>query len=342
MTKPLNIAVLGATGALGRALVQALEEGDLPIGTLRLLASERSAGGELEFRGDPRRVEVAREGAFQGKDLAFFAAGAAVSRAQVESARAAGCAVIDLSSAFRGDPDVPLVMPQLNPEALAGFAKRRLVAVPGPAAAQLALTLAPLHRAAGVERASAVSLHSVSGAGQKGIEELEEELRAMLGFQEPPAPRALPHRIAFNLVPQIGPFAEDGASEEERDTVAEARRLLGSSVRLSVTAIRVPVFYGHLHALSVKLRRPLPVAEAREVLRKAPGVKVLDAPREGVYPMPMLAVNDDAVLVGRLRADPSQEYGLELLVAGDNLRQGGAATAVEIAKLLAEHHLGRG
>ena len=340
--KLLNIAVLGATGALGRALVQALEEGDLPVGTLRLLASERSSGGELEFRGEPRRVEVAREGAFQGKDLAFFAAGAAVSRAQAESARAAGCAVIDLSSAFRSDPDVPLVVPQLNPEALAGFSKRRLVAVPGPAAAQLALALGPLHRAAGVERASAVWLHSVSGAGQEGDRGAGDGAARHAGVPGAAAPTTLPHRIAFNLVPQVGPFDESGASEEERDTVDQARRLLGSSLRLSVTAVRVPVFYGHLHALSVKLRRPLSAAEAREVLRKAPGVKVLDAPREGVYAMPMLAVNDDAVLVGRLRADPSQEHGLELLVAGDNLRQGGAATAVGIAKLLAEHHLGRG
>ncbi len=337
--RPLNLAVLGATGAVGRALVQALEDLDLPLGPLRLLASERSAGGEVEFRGDPHRVEALQEGAFQGRDLAFFAAGASVARAWAEKARAAGCAVVDLSPAFRADGDVPLVLPQVNPESLAGFARRGIAAVPGPAAAQLALVLAPLHRAAGVERASVTTLEAVSGAGQKGVEELEAEMRAMLAFQEPPPPTALPHRIAFNVVPQAGPIGDDGSSEEERALVAEVRRLVGSSLRLAATSLRVPIFYGYSQAVNVRTRRKLPAAEAREILRKAPGVKVLDAPAEGIYPMPMLAVNDDAVLVGRLRDDASQENGLDLFVTGDNVRRGGATTAVEVAKLLAERYL---
>jgi aspartate-semialdehyde dehydrogenase len=337
--RPLNLAVLGATGAVGRALVQALEESELPVASLALLASEHGAGTELDFRDDTLRVAALGPGAFAGKDLAFFAAGAATSRAQLEAARGAGCAVVDLTPAFRSEADVPLVLPPLNADALAGISRRGVVAVPGPGAAQLALALAPLHRAAGVERASAVVLEAVSGAGQRGVGELEAELRAMLSFQEPPPPTALPHRGAFNVVPQVGPIGDDGTSEEERSVAADARRLLGSSVRLAVTAVRVPVFYGHVQLVNVKLRRALAAEEARELLRKAPGVKLLDAPREGVYPMPMLAVNDDAVLVGRVREDPTQEHGLDLVVSGDNLRQGGASTAIEIAKLVAEKYL---
>jgi aspartate-semialdehyde dehydrogenase len=337
--RPLNVAVLGATGAVGRALVQALEEGDLPLGSVRLLASERGAGTELEFRGEPKRVEPLKAGALQGRDLAFFAASAAVSRAWADQARAAGCTVVDLTPAFRADPEVPLVLPEVNPEAVAGFSRRGIVAVPGPSAAQLALALAPLHRAAGVERVAVTALEAVSGAGQKGVEELEAEMRAMLAFQEPPAPTALPHRIAFNVVPQAGAFGEGGATEEELAIVAETRRLLGSSLRVVATVVRVPVFYGHSQAVSLRTRRKLAAAEARELLRSAPGVKLLDGPTEGVYPMPMLAVNDDAALVGRVRDDPSQENGLELFVTADNLRRGGATTALGVAKLLAEKHL---
>jgi aspartate-semialdehyde dehydrogenase len=331
--RPLTVAVVGATGAAGKALVQALEESDLPVEELRLLATERSAGAELDFRGDLLRVAAAKEGALAGVHLAFLAAGAAASREWAPRARAAGAVAIDLSPAFRAAAEVPLALPELNPEALGRVAAGGLVAVPGPAAAHLALVLAPLHRAAGVERASTVVLEAVSGAGQRGVEELEAELRAMLSLQEPPPPTALPHRVAFNVVPQIGAPGDDGATEEERAVATEVRRLLGSSVAVTATALRVPVFYGHLQAVSVTTRRKVGAAEARDLLRGAPGVKVLDAPGEGVYPMPMLAVNDDAVLVGRLR---EREDGLDLVLAGDNLRVGGAATAVAAAKLLAE------
>lgn len=338
-SRPLHLALVGATGAVGKALVQALEDLDLPIGSLRLLASERGAGSEVEFRGEDLRVEALAEGAFQGRDLAFFAAGAGVSAAWAEKARAAGCAVVDLSPAFRADPGVPLVLPEVNADALAGFPRRGIVSTPGPGATQLALVLAPLHRAAGVERASVTTFDSVSGGGQKGVDELEAEMRAMLAFQEPPPPTALPHRIAFNLVPQVGPLDAAGASEQERALVAETRRLLGSSIRLAATSVRVPVFYGLSQSVNLRLRRKLSAAEARELLRQAPGVKVLDDPGQGVYPMPMLAVNDDAALVGRIREDPSQENGLDLFVAADNLRRGAATTAVAVAKLLAERQL---
>ena len=330
--RPLNLAILGATGAVGRALVQALEEGDLPVASLRLLCSERSAGAELDFRGEIMRAEAVTPRAWEGCDLAFFAAGATAARAWAGPARAAGCMVVDLSPAFRADPEVPLVVPEIDPRVAGG-----LVAIPGPAALQLALVLAPLHAAVGVERAVVASYEAVSGAGQRGVAELEAEMRAMLAFQEPPPPTALPHRIAFNLVPQVGAFGEDGVSEEERGVVAEVRRLLAPSPpRLTVTAVRVPIFYGHAQAVNLRTSRPLPPGEARTLLAAAPGVKVIDDPARGVYPMPMLAVNDDAVLVGRVRADTSQENGLDLFITGDNLRRGGATSALGVARLLAE------
>ncbi|HET9594899.1 MAG TPA: aspartate-semialdehyde dehydrogenase [Anaeromyxobacteraceae bacterium] len=331
--RPLTVAIVGATGAAGRALVQALEESDLPVAELRLLATERSAGAELDFRGDLLRVAPAKEGALAGAQLAFLSAGAAVSRDWAPRARAAGAVAVDLSPAFRAAAEVPLALPELNPEALGRVVAGGLVAIPGPAAAHLALALAPLHRAAGVERASTVVLEAVSGAGQRGVEELEAELRAMLSLQEPPPPTALPHRVAFNVVPQVGAAGDDGVTEEERGLAAEVRRLLGSSLAVTATALRVPVFYGHVQAVTVRTRRALGAGEARELLRHSPGVKVLDAPGEGVYPMPMLAVNDEAVLVGRVR---SREDGLDLVIAGDNLRAGGAGTAVAAAKILAE------
>jgi aspartate-semialdehyde dehydrogenase len=338
--RSVNLAVLGATGAVGRALLQALEEDELEIGSLRLLASEHGGGAELDFRGELRRVEVVGEGAFDGVDLAFFAATAGASRAWAERSRAAGCVVVDLSPAFRGDPDVPLVVPELNAQALSGFRTRGLVATPSAAAVQLALVLGPIHAAADIERVVVASCEAVSGAGQPGIEQLERETRAMLNFQEPPPPTVLPHRLAFNLLPQVGPMASDGVTEEERGLVLETRRLLGERPpRITATALRVPLFYGHSQMVNLGTARALTARDARALLAQAPGVKVVDAPSEGVYPMPMLAVNDDAVLVGRIRDDPTQPHGLDLFITGDNLRRGAATTALGVAKLLLERHV---
>jgi aspartate-semialdehyde dehydrogenase len=348
---PLELALLGATGAVGRAIVEALEESDLEGARLWLLASERSAGEEVEFRGEPLRVEVVKEGAFAGCDLAFFAAGEAAARRWAPEARAAGARVVDLSPAFREDPGVPLVVAGLAPPHLAGPAIGRvgepaadtveplsapLVACPSPASAQLALALAPLRAAAGLERVAVVTLAAVSGAGKEAVAELEAELRAMLAFQEPPASTALPHRVAFNAVPQVGPFAEGGATDEERRTTSELRRLLGEpELPVSAAAAWIPVFHGHTQLVNVRTARPLSPDAAREALKAVPALKVLDAPGEGIYPMPMLAVNDDAVLVGRVRADPSQERGLDLVVVGDNLRRGAALNAIAVARQIA-------
>ncbi len=333
--RPVTLAVVGATGAVGRALLQAIEESELEIAGLRLAASERSAGAELDFRGAPCRVDALGAQTFRGADLAFLAATAGVSREWAPRAWSDGCPAIDLSPAFRADPEVPLVLPELDAGGVAGFRRRGVVAVPGAAAVQLALVLAPLHAAAQVERVVVSACVAASGAGQRGVEELEQQTRAMMAFQEPPAPTAIPHRLAFNLVPQVGALGAGGAAEEERRLVEETRRLLGARAPLvSATALQVPLFHGLAQTVNVRTARPLGAEAARGLLRAAPGVKVLDLPAEGVYPMPMLAVNDDAVLVGRIREDPSQAHGLDLVVAGDNLRRGAATTALGVARLL--------
>jgi len=337
--RSLAVAVLGATGAVGRALLAALEESDLELALPKLYASERSAGLELEFRGERCRVEVLREKALPPVELGFLAASAELSRAWAGFSREKGPLLIDLSPAFRTDPEVPLVVPEVNPEAMRAATRRALYAVPGAGAALLALALAPLHRAAGVRHAAVVTLEAASGGGRAGVDELEAEMRALFALREPAAPSTLPHRLAFNVVPQSGPFAEDGRSEGEKSLELEVRRLLGSSVTVSATNLRVPIFYGHCQAVSLTTRRKLSADEARELLRGASGVKLLDLPQESVYPMPMLAVNDDAVLVGRVR-ETAEENGLELFVVGDNLRRGAATGAVLLAKLLVERLAG--
>jgi len=338
--RPLSIAVLGATGAVGRTLLEVLAEGELPVASLRALAGERSAGEELEWQGEPLRAEAVKDGAFRGVDLALLAAPASVAKTWAPKARAEGALVVDLSPAFRVDPDVPLAVAGVNDAALAAAPPRGIAAVPGAPAAQLAVALQPLRAAFGLQRAQVTTLEAVSAAGQGGVAQLEAELRAMLGFQEPPAATSLAHRAAFNVVPQAGAFGPSGSSEEELGLVVELARVLGPPFfRASAAVLRVPVFHGHLHVVNAVTERKAGAADVREAFRTAPGVKLLDAPGEGVYPMPMLAVSDDAVLVGRVRDDPAAERGVSFLVVGDNLRQGAAVNAVRVAKLWTERHL---
>ncbi len=339
-SRPLSIAVLGATGAVGRTVIQVLEDRDTPVKSLKLFASERSAGTVLEFRGEEYPVEAVKAGAFQGCDVAIFSPGAAASKEWAPRAWAEGCVVVDNSSAFRMDAEVPLVVPEVNPEALAGYKARGVVANPNCSTIQLLVALKPLHDAAGIERIVVSTYQSVSGAGQKAVEQLEREAHALMNGTEPEPPSRIPYRIAFNLVPQIGAFLPNGYTEEEQKMVDETRKILGDpSIRVSATTVRVPVFYCHSESVNITTRRKLSAQEARELLRKAPGVKVVDDPAERIYPMPLLAVNDDATLVGRIREDQSQERGLELFIVADNLRKGAATNAVQIAELLGEKYL---
>ncbi len=337
----LRIALAGATGAVGRAVLEVLEEHAVPLAEVRALATARSAGVELPFRGDDLAVEAVGEASFRGCHLAILAVPAAAAPELAEAARRSGALVVDGSGAFGGDPEVPLVVPEVNREA-AERLPRGIAASPCGLAVALALVLKPLRDAAGLARCAALGLESASAAGRRGIEQLEGEAQALMNGREPDPPAALPHRLAFNLVPAAGAPLPGGVFEAEARLASEVRRVLGAAdLPLQATVLRVPVFYGHLAVVSLRTARRLGTVEAREILRRAEGLKLIDQPGEQVYPMPMLGVNDDAVLVGRVREDPTQENGLELVLALDNLRKGGATNLVQLAQLLAARHLRR-
>lgn len=331
--REISVALLGAAGAVGRAVLDVLVDRDVPLAFVRPLG--RAAGAEVELGGEPLRVLEVKDGAFRGCDVAILAAGAEASRTWAAKARAEGCAVIDVSPAFRGDPEVPLVVADVNPQSLASWRARGIVASPGAAAVGLATLLRPIAEAGGLRRVHAVALESASGAGALGLRQLEKESHDLMNGLEPEPIGATVHRLAFNVVPQVGTPLESGVTEEERDSVAELRRLLGApNLPVSVTAVRIPVFYGHCLAVNVATERKLSPDAVRELLRGAPGVKVVDALSDGVYPMPMLAVADDSLFAGRIREDRTQENGLELFAVLDNLRRGAASNAVRIAEAL--------
>jgi aspartate-semialdehyde dehydrogenase len=336
----MKLVLLGATGAVGSALLELLEERDTPVESLKLLATERSAGTELEVRGEAYEVEALAEGAFRGADVAILAAPPDVAKAWAPRARADGCRlVIDLSPAFRMDPDVPLAVAGVNDAGLspgAIGARGGLVACPGATALQLVAALSPLHAAAGIERAAVTALQSASAAGRRGVAQLEQEAQALMNGVEPEPGAAFPHRLAFNLLPAAGAFGPSGYGEEELRVAAETRRAMNAlELPVTATVVRVPVFYGHAAAVNVRTRRKLSAAEAREALKRSPWVKVIDEPAQGVYPMPMLAVSDDAVHAGRVRDDLSQPNGLELFLVAENLRTCAASNALRLAEKLA-------
>ena len=339
--RPIALALVGATGAVGRSVLEVLDDLDVPVKELRPFASPRSAGTTLSFRGDDLRLEAPRPGAFKGCDVAIFCAGPDVSREWAPRAWADGCAVIDDSPAFRMEGDVPLVVPEVNPDAAAGFRARGIVSSPSSVATGLSVALGPIRAAAGLRRVVVATYQSVSGLGQGGVEELERESRDLLNLREPDPPARFPHRIAFNVIPQVGPFAEGGGTVEEGKIAGETRKVLGDeSLGISATAVRVPVFFGHSAAVNLATHTKLSAGEARALLARAPGVKLVDDPAKRVYPMPMLVAHEDSVLVGRIREDPSQENGLDLFLSLENTRKGAATNAVQIARLLAARHLG--
>jgi aspartate-semialdehyde dehydrogenase len=341
MMRKMRVAIAGATGAVGREMLKVLEERDFPVGELVPLASERSEGHKLQFRGDEIPVRRLKPDSFEGVDVALFSPGATVSREFAPHAARAGAVVVDNSSAFRMDADVPLVVPEVNPKAVELALKpggRRIVANPNCSTIQLVMVLKPLHDAAVLDRVVVSTYQSVSGAGQKGIDELEAQSRALFSMGELEA-KKFPHRIAFNLLPEIGPANANGYTEEEMKMVNETRKILGlPDLKMAATCVRVPVFYCHSEAVNVAFQRDLPPEKAREILLAAPGVKVLDDLAKHVYPMPMLGVGDDATLVGRIRRDLSDDRGLTMFVVSDNLRKGAATNAVQIAELLLKNH----
>jgi len=336
-----KVAIAGATGAVGREMIKVLEEREFPVGELVPLASERSEGQQLEFGGDAVVVRRLKPDSFAGVDIALFSPGATVSREFAPHAARAGAVVIDNSSAFRMEPDCPLVVPEVNPRDVELALKpggRRIIANPNCSTIQLVVVLKPLHDQAGLEKVIVSTYQSVSGAGQKGVDELEAQARALLSLGELKNEK-FPHRIAFNLLPEIGKDSGNGYTEEEMKMVNESRKILGlPDLAVAATCVRVPVFYCHSEAAHLFFQRPITPDQAREVLRKAPGVKVVDDLKEHIYPMPLLGVGEDETLVGRIRVDLTAPNGLALFVVSDNLRKGAATNAVQIAELLIREH----
>ena len=333
--KHYRLALVGATGAVGEALLDILAEREFPVAELVPLASERSAGSKVDFGGRKLGVRALDDFDFAGIDIAFFSAGGAVSRAHVPRATAAGAVVIDNTAEFRYDDDVPLVVSEVNPEALLQHASRGIIANPNCSTMQLLVALAPIHRAVGIERINVATYQSVSGAGRSGMEELAQQTAGLLNFQ-PAEAHKFPAQIAFNLIPQIDDFQDNGFTREEMKLVWETRKILGDpTIGVNPTAVRVPVFHGHAEAVHLETRRKLSAADARELLAQVPGVEVVDERAPGGYPTPVThAAGTDPVYVGRIREDPSHPRGLDLWVVADNLRKGAALNAVQIAELL--------
>ncbi len=337
MSASLTVAVVGATGAVGREMLSTLEARDFPAGKVVALASARSAGTAVPFKGGELPVRELTEDSFKGIDLALFSAGGGTSEKFAPHAVKSGCVVVDNSSAWRMDERCPLVVPEVNPQALAGH--KGIIANPNCSTIQMVVVLAPLHKAAGITRVVVSTYQAVSGTGQKAIAELETQVRQMFNMIEPEA-KVYPHRIAFNCLPQIDVFLDNGYTKEEMKMVWETVKIMGDpGIKVTATTVRVPVFYGHSEALNVEFARPLSAKEARAVLSVAPGVTVLDNPAEKIYPMPIQAAGEDEVFVGRIREDESRANTLNMWVVADNIRKGAALNAVQIAERLVQDKL---
>ncbi len=335
--KAYNVAVVGATGAVGNQMIQVLEERSFPVRDIRLLASARSLGKELTFKGKSIPVEELKEDSFTGVDVALFSAGSGVSKKFAPLAVAAGCVVIDNSSAFRMEAHVPLVVPEVNGDAIRGGPG--IIANPNCSTIQMVVALKPIHDAAGIRRIVVTTFQAVSGTGKRAVEELHHQVGEVL--QGKPVTREVyPHQIAFNCLPHIGAFLDNGYTEEEMKMVHETRKIFSDPhMRVCATTVRVPVYYGHSESLNVETREPLSVEKARELLSRAQGVRVVDDPFQCQYPMPLDAEGKDETLVGRLREDLSVENGLAMWVVADNIRKGAASNAVQIAEIMIERNL---
>ncbi|MCL6433841.1 MAG: aspartate-semialdehyde dehydrogenase [Leptolyngbyaceae cyanobacterium HOT.MB2.61] len=334
MAESYRVAILGATGAVGTELLTLLEERDFPLSDLKLLASPRSAGRTLSFKGEVLPVEALDEKAFDGVDIVLASAGGSTSKEWASKAVAAGAVVIDNSSAFRMEPTVPLVVPEVNPQAAASH--RGIIANPNCTTILMAVAIYPLHQIQPIRRIVAATYQSASGAGAKAMEEVKAQAQAILNGQEP-VTNSFPYPLAFNLFPHNSKLNEQGYCEEEMKMVNESRKIFGSpDLRLTATCVRVPVLRAHSEAINLEFDQPFTPAKARDVLSQAPGVKVVEDWQANYFPMPIDASGQDDVLVGRIRQDISHPCGLELWLCGDQIRKGAALNAVQIAELLVE------
>jgi len=335
-----RVAVVGATGNVGREILNILAERQFPLDELAVLASARSTGDVIDFgdSGEELKVKNLEHFDFSGWDIALFAAGSAVSKVYAPKAAEAGCTVIDNSSLFRMDPDVPLIVPEVNADALAGYAKRNIIANPNCSTAQLVVALKPLHDAAKIRRVVVSTYQSVSGTGKAGMDELFEQSRNIF-VGDSNEPKVYPKQIAFNVIPHAGDFLDDGSTTEEWQMVVETKKILDPKIKLTATCVRVPVFVSHSEAVNIEFENEISADEARKILREAPGVMVVDKREPGGYVTPIEAVGEYATYVSRIREDPTVENGLSLWIVSDNLRKGAALNAVQIAELLGRKHL---
>lgn len=339
MARSFSVAVAGATGAVGQAMRQVLEERSFPVREIRFLASERSVGKRLPFRGEMIPVQKLDHDSFAGVDIALFSAGGERSLVFAPSAARSGAVVIDNSSAWRMDPVVPLVVPEVNPHAIAGYKTKGIIANPNCSTIQMVVALKPLHDFARITRIVVSTYQAVSGTGQKAIAELEDQVRAWTAGS-PMERRVYPYQIAFNCLPHIDSFLENGYTKEEMKMVNETRKIMEApEIRVAATTVRVPVFYGHSESVNVEFERPISPEKARELLEGAPGVKLVDDPSKNIYPLAIDVAGQDLTFVGRIRRDLSCENALALWIVADNIRKGAATNAVQIAEILAEKYL---
>jgi aspartate-semialdehyde dehydrogenase len=329
----MRVAVLGATGAVGRTMLKVLEERAFPVSELVPLASERSAGTTVPFQGRDVHVRAVSEGAFENCDVALFSAGASRSLQWGPVAAAAGAVVIDNSSGWRMDPDVPLVVPEVNAHAIAGYKARGIIANPNCSTIQMVVALKPIHEAAGIKRVVVSTYQSTSGAGKEGMDELLNQTKSFFVNQTLDA-KKFTKGIAFNVIPHIDVFMDDGSTKEEWKMVVETKKILDPKIKVHATCVRVPVFIGHAESVNLELERPLDEHEARRVLAAQPGVLVVDRRENGGYVTPQEVTGQDAVFVSRVRVDPTIDNGLSLWIVSDNLRKGAALNAVQIAEEL--------
>ena len=335
-----RVVVVGATGNVGREILNILVEREFPFDEIAAVASSRSTGTKIDLgdSGKELKVQNIEHFDFAGWDMALFAAGSEVSRAHAPRAAAAGCTVIDNSSLYRMDPDVPLIVPEVNPEAIDGYRARNIIANPNCSTAQMVVALKPLHDAATIKRVVVATYQSVSGAGKVGMDELFEQSRNIF-VGDSNSPVKFTKQIAFNVIPHCGDFLDDGATSEEWKLVVETKKILGSKIKVSATCVRVPVFVGHSEAINIEFEDEISAAQAQRILRESPGIMLVDKREDGGYVTPVECVGEYATFVSRVREDPTVDNGLSIWVVSDNLRKGAALNAVQIAELLGRRHL---
>jgi aspartate-semialdehyde dehydrogenase len=338
-----RVAVVGATGNVGREMMAILAEREFPCDEVAAVASPRSTGAEIEF-GDTGKILKCRNIEhfdWSGWDIALFSAGSGPAKEYAPKAAAAGCVVIDNSSYYRMDPDVPLIVPEVNPDAIDGYKRKNIIANPNCSTAQMVVALKPLHDAATIKRVVVSTYQSVSGAGKAGMDELFEQSRAIF-VGDKPEPNTFTKQIAFNVIPHIDVFMDDGSTKEEWKMVVETKKILDPKIKVNATCVRVPVFVGHSEAINIEFEREIGAEQAMDILREAPGCMLVDKREDGGYVTPVECVGDGATYISRVREDPTVENGLTLWCVSDNLRKGAALNAVQIAELLGRMHLKKG